>query len=738
MCNSAFGVVMVLASFSPVSAQRIGTLSQQGNTEITIDPNPLDFGRVRLLTKVIDSFRVRTLQGSVTLLPDSENGAINVGFHLINLSKPNLSASTTIPVPVLFQPMTEGPALWSDTVRTKQGSSVIEVLKGVGVYPHIPDTNLNFGKVHVDSVSPLSTITIRNIGSDTTFIYSISKSGPNTGDFVLKLDTTPSRTNAVFLDTLGALASSWTYTAQFRPSSIGPETCFVQIEIGTGITIDTLTGIGAEPHIKVLPNTLDFGTINVPTLPGSRGDLLDSLRVGILNVGNMRGLLDSLTHSDTSHFHFAFKIPNEPRSYIKGDTLADADSILGWAYFSVDSVGDFYDTLSIVNDSRYKSIQVLAAHVRMGSPIFTPQETNLDTIRDCDSVIDTIVIHNPYELRITFDSIALKGNSGGFIPLLSKVRFPINIAAGESFPITVSYRFPADSLNGLQRMFLCLYERSGDAPERVDTALFTVFRLAQLIGTYAVPPTYTPSSSDEMPFRLPIYITGSWLHRPQLDSFMISIKLDNDLVQPIGVDRTGSITEKLQGETDSVTLNWDQATRTYTVTLYGEHLSLFQDTTNTLLITILARVLVSPDTLGRVSTQISTVEPTCAARYVTGVDTVLYANDCGDQEIRSIFTHVPIVFGIQPIYPDPVDANAGSVSLRFEAAANAQITWSLIDERGEVLSGGNNFVASKGFNTLQIPSKELPSTGIVFLRMLAQNPENGQMQEFSSKFVIAR
>jgi hypothetical protein len=117
---------------------------------------------------------------------------------------------------------------------------------------------------------------------------------------------------------------------------------------------------------------------------------------------------------------------------------------------------------------------------------------------------------------------------------------------------------------------------------------------------------------------------------------------------------------------------------------------------------------------------------------------VVYANDCGDQEIRSIFTHVPIVFGIEPIYPDPVDPNVGGVSLGFNAASTAQITWSLWDSRGEVFSAGNNFLARNGYNTLQIASEKLPSNGTVFLRMQVRNPSNDEIQEVSTKFVIAR
>ncbi len=713
----------------------------------TVFPPVLDFGRVRLTVKRDSFFTIRSTGGvnaAVTINPQDYSAAQPLGFTIdpILISAPYPPGAVKA-INVSFVPNAEGFVQYranvtSNAVPPNDKQSVL--IKGRGVFPRLAKANHDFGKVRVAKTSPIGTIAVPNVGTDTTDLFSISIVSGNAAAFKL-LDVIPVA-NPVFLDTAGVLRSQWSYHATFTPTKLGPDTAIVKIVGELQNIFDTLYGVGVEPYVIATPPVINFGTIMAPRLPTLLTDADTTRFNSITNTGSMQALIDSLQFTDTTDFHFAFRILNDPnRIFLHLDTLPEvtnSNTFAGTVHFSVRNIGDFYDTVGIVNDSRNQPVEYVVAKVRVDHADFGPRAYELGTITGCDSINSTITIRNPYGIPIIFDSISLSGNSGGFE--LEKFIFPIRIAARDSFHVNVSYQLPLDSLNGDQRMVLTLFGKSGgDAPSLIDTFVFHLVRKIQILNAFAIRPSFTPSAGDAMPFRLPIYLTGDWLHRAELDSFTVFIQFPNDVFEPVGIDRTNSISQRLASEPDNSALSWDPVSRIYTIRLVGQHLSKITDQSNTLLLTVLMKAFITPDTTSIVHTWLETAIRPCGFRFVKTPDTLYYANDCGDQTTRRFLQKQIPFFEVAAPHPNPADARSSDgIEVPFTAGRDILLSWNLTDIKGNMLGSSSGVHYAAGAQSFHIGAEKLKSSGAAFLHLEATDVLSGAKISASTKIDIVK
>ena len=711
----------------------------------TVTPKVLDFGRVRLGRHRDSSFVVQS-NGTATVQIDFQEYSLAraFGFYLDTVFRVSLDPGIPKTYSARFQPLAEGFVSYSALVSSNAyipalDSQYVRVV-GRGVFPRLMPVNYNFGKVRLSVTAPAVTIPVNNVGSDTSNVRAVSLVAGDVGDFSLTFDSLPT-VKRIWVDTLGVPGANWHYFAAFHPSRIGLEKAVVEIVTDTGSIFDTLSGTGAEPVIIAKPDTIDFGTTYAPLLGSPALDTDLTRPDTISNVGTFPGTVDSLKHTDLTDFSYQFKIPNDPsRSFINVDLLPDTltkNTFFGTAHFAVTQVGDFFDTIRVLNDSRSKPIQYAVAHVRAGHPKFDVKTFELGTIVSCDSVHASLTIHNPYRITLRFDSIAMSGNTGGFSR--ERVRFPINIAPGDSFHVNVTYQFPIDSLNGDQTLTLRLFEHSGDDPDLVDTFTFHLIRKIQLLNVFTIAPKFTPSAGDEFPFRLPIYLQGNWLNRPELDSFTVTLQFPNDVFEPIGIDRTNSLTALPIGIPDNSTLNWDPIAHTYTITLRGQNISQQIDKSDSLLLTVLAKAFVTPDTIAIIQTSVTTLAQPCGFRFAPVPDTLRYASECGDPTIRSIFKGETPLLRVDPAIPNPVTASNGiGVKIPITAGSDLVLSWTMTDLLGNTLRASLAIPTPKGSGLIEIPASALPASGPVFVRIEALDSHSGAKINASVRIAVTK
>jgi hypothetical protein len=717
---------------------------------IGVVPDTIDFGRVRVGRKRDSLFTITcTGNGPGADIFDTKIQAavLSTEFGAAPFGKQTLLTSQTYEDSVSFSPTTEGYksvlASVKNSVPTQQApNEPFVVLKGRGIQPHLASGNHNFGKIRVGRLSPSAQVLVSNVGTDTTSLVAIefykgaTPDYSDSNDFRITSDVDFS-TSTVKLDTLGGVNAVWQgLSATFTPSTTGPRQAIVRVKGANESKLDTLLGVGVEPYIIATPPLLEFGTITPQKLPSpvSEATLLDTIR----NTGSMQGILQKLIFTDkTNLFFFEYPVAS---SNLVNYTLFENNFIPGICHFYIQQPGEFWDTVRILNDSKNEPIEIAHAKVVVSHAEFDQSGPfDLGVITSCDPIVTTIQIHNPYvNFPLRFDSASLSGSSGGFTR--ENVAFPIHIPSGGTFPLKVSYQFPADSLNGTQRMVLYLYQYAGDVPDLVDSFVFVLERKAEIFTLSTVAPSFTPSAGDRDPFRLPIYLSGQWTNRKELDNFTLKLKFSNGTFQPIGLDRTGSLTVLKPGDPENMTFSWDEISHTYTIVATNQHISTLPDTTNRLLLTVLARAFVTTDTFATVSPMIDFVDQPCAFRFAKRGDSLFYANECGDEILRSEFLGRNPLLSVEAPRPDPIKAGDGQgLSVPFTAGQALMLKWTLADAGGNVLFTQDAYSVAKGKSSIEIPASLLKVSGTRFLRLEATGTDDpAKHGSLSTKFSITR
>jgi len=708
--------------------------------KIAVIPDTIDFGRVRLRQKRDSSFIIENTGTTQITLVDLAYGNSLFGTDFtadtVKSSLPTLILlpSSNIPDSVHFQPKKLGPQIgripifWTYPTAIDTLDTPVVILMGIGVEPNVASSGYDFGPLRVDSQSDTIHISITNRGTDTTAIDSVSivdssALGARGGDFTVNLDTLPPDGPRKLPIKLGYEGSdtSLHFTVSFQPRSLGAKMLIVRIHTIDGDTLyDTIRGSGVEPLVLVTPDTIDFGTIIVPMSKTPIGDTI--LPFTVSNTGTMKGFLDSLAYDTASHFTVTL---NQPSATLD-EPLDVGSSLTGTVRFHIVEEGDFLDTLFITNDTRYllypadsnyQPMIILKAKVRTG-PI-GPDSIFFDTITNCNLDSSLVLLANPYPVEERIDSITMLSDTAGFSlrQPYHNFRFPIFIPPDSSYPLLVYYEFPPDSLNGSQVLKMGLFQHllDGELPV-VDTVTAALLRKQRVFTLHALLPAYASSANDVSDLKLPITVQGPRAGVTELDSWTLSLHFSNDLFEPTGIDTTGALA--VPGDsTYTISKYWDQATRTYTITVTGSAVSDSAKIANDLLLAILMRAYLTTDTVVTVTPTFTWANHPCAYNLQSFTLSIPYADECGDPTIRAYMRGDKPFFTLIGVWPNPAD-HTGGVSVGYQAAQPSQVTSEVFSESGEEIGHAVTNVQA-GAGTLAVDADMLPHTGAAFIRIEA-------------------
>ena len=158
-------------------------------------------------------------------------------------------------------------------------------------------TSLNFGHQQVNTTSAVRTITLTNSGDAALTIYSISRSGPNRGDFA-QSNTCPSSSS-----TLLAAGASCFINVTFTPTATGSRSASVAITDNASGSPQSvaLSGSGTTASASVVslrPTSLSFENQQVNTTSAVR-------TVTLTNSGNAALTIESISRSGPNRGDFA-------------------------------------------------------------------------------------------------------------------------------------------------------------------------------------------------------------------------------------------------------------------------------------------------------------------------------------------------------------------------------------------------------------------------------------------------
>jgi hypothetical protein len=718
----------------------IELVGKGGLMSVDITPPIINFGRVRV-GKSVDSIYAVRFYGDdrlakIELLQRdfSELASEPLGFHIDDIESYFGEGGTAYTAGIVFTPMTEG---YRDTVmkvfavlpQNKDVSETLEVrLQGRGIEPNVVTQDRDYGEVRTGRETNFEDIEIRNIGSDTTFIRNIRFESGDVEHFALDPATLPG--DPIFLDTTDVSQSRYRFRAKFTPKDTGDKRVVVRIEtLDQEVIYSTLTGRGVEPYIIATPDTINFGTIVSPAWPAPAIDPVDTFR--ITNIGTYEAIVERLQQTTGGAKHFTLR-PIEPRTNVLNEPVAKKDFIDVEVTFDVNEVGEYSDVVSVLNDTKNQPIVVLLAKV-VADSVMVPPLVLFDTVRDCDPIIDSILIQNPNSVGIEIDSIRFVGQTAGF-SYAENFLFPIKIPAGGSYPLKIKYEFPRDSLSGDQKMTLKMYQMVGDQLVSFDVVLHIVRQIRTLVlETQA--PSFVPNASDTDPFRLPIRIVGDHFGLPELDNFDLVLRFNNELFIPTGYDLVGSLMENPQASGGFITTAWNEEEKTYTISANSMQVS---QRKGDLLITILMRARLTKDTTAIVIPELALTDRPCAYGVEKLGTDLYYADDCGDIRLRDILVNGNQTFSIRSAHPDPlVTVSSSAINFGYELATNAMLECEVIDATGRIIERLEPISAAAGEGTLVIPASKLDASGVYTLRVV-QRLSTGGTEVTTRNFRVVR
>ncbi|HYM20969.1 MAG TPA: choice-of-anchor D domain-containing protein [Candidatus Kapabacteria bacterium] len=714
----------------------INVYGQAAQGQLKLSVTSIDFAHVRIGLTPVLPFTISNIGGSALTIfnPDLAPYWTGTAFSMtkvISAKQTNvLDVGENVTIPVTFTPTAHQEYSLKLPINSDGGSDTVLIL-GRGVDYNIPTTLTNFGTLRIrpasywqkDTMSGWQLIQVKNTGDDTTSILSVSLSPipsdntSNLSDWELYADSLPSAVrNPWFLDTVLSSKNRniryyrVRFTPQLNPLDTGIRTMLVKIQapgVGSGVIrsyYDTLTGIGAEPYVIATPQIIDFGTYSNPT------QNLDTKFDTLINIGSFDGTIDSLRHNDTAFF----VVTSQTLPLPDNTPIAKQQQVHLQVDFKIKQVGDFYDTIYAYNDSRSEPVILIRAKVRTG--IDTLPQISLGTISNCTPIDTMLRIHNSTRVKIEIDSVLLSGDSGGFT-LPDRIILPIYIDADSEFDLHVRYIFPIDSLNGIQKAFIILKIPAVIGTQSIgyvyDTAYLTITRKVNQLDLVTQPPAYNPSAGDA-PFRLPVYLHGSRLGYGELDFDTVKIQFSNDLIAPIGIDRTGSLTEI--GATVPVQPNftWDPITRIFCIPMYNVGISQ-NASSNDLLFTVLCQAYLTPDTTVGASVAFGYYDKPCAFRVAPYSEEFTYADECGNRTIRDLLLGTKPSIVISEPYPNPVENGSDGVSIGYVSPMEYIMNWQVADAQGKTTMSQSGIHIKQGQGVLTIPPAAYQASGTYYV-----------------------
>jgi hypothetical protein len=697
----------------------IEVIGQGGLMTVEITPRVLDFGRVRLDQEATKSFSVlfggddnlATVRLLASTYPDLKNPKL--GFHIPDVPASEHGTGTAYTSSVRFKPLTEG---WRDTgftvyaalPQTQDISEKLNVrLIGRGVMPNVQTEDIAYGEVRVGKMTDYRDIEIRNLGSDSTKIMSIElESGME--DFTLDPASLPPVGH--ILDTTDVEGSRYRFRARFNPMTVGNKTARVKIKTLEQTLYSTLTGTGVEPYIIADPVYIDFGRIESPVFPNPVDNPTKTFK--ITNIGTYEAIVDKLIQTTEGTKNFVLK-PVTASQNINGEIVAKTASIDVDVTFLVSRVGEYFDTVSVLNDTRNQPLVILRGRV-VSDTVRTSADIDFDTVRDCAALIDSVTIYNDNSVGIVIDTIFFEGQSDGFdfagIPFYRK----INIEAGKSFTFPIQYVFPKDSLTGLQRAKLVLLQQVADETVRLEV-LLEVYRDIKTLSLMTVKPAYTPNATDARPFKLPITIVGDHEGLHEFDNFTLLLHFDNDLFEPVGIETIGTLTEIVPPSVSRIqAAPYDAVNRVYTIT--GTDLDVSKRKGD-LLLKVLVRAKLTVDTFATVTPELNLSERPCAYAVTKQGILLEYANDCGDELLRDKLVD-ELAFRVISVSPEPlVTSTSSATTMTYFIGYDAELEAEVLSASGAVVITLPVIQATKGTGTIVIPAEGLTASGLYVLRV---------------------
>jgi hypothetical protein len=433
------------------------TLTLSGNgtlPAVSLTPGSLSFGnqQVGTASAAKNVTLANTGTGPLTIAGISFGGSNPSDFGQSNtcpVSPATLASGSTCVISVIFGPTAAGPRSASLSVTDNaSGSPQSVTLTGTGLQPIVTlaPTSLAFSSQAVGTSSAAKTVTLKNTGTATLTLTSITITGANGSDF--------SQTN-----TCGgsvATGGKCAISVIFSPTANGSRSASLSIVDNAPGSPQTagLSGTGTGPAVKLAPASLTFSVQKVGTTSAVQ-------KVNLINSGSAALAITSvaITGNNAGDFSQTSSCPLSP------PTLASQASCTVSVTFDPTAGGTRSAAVS-VTDNASGSPQAVPLTGTGAAVQLSPASLNFGTIKvGKTSAARTVTLTNLGNTALSITSIMITGtNSGDFAQTNTCGG---SVGGGQSCSISVTF---TPSATGSRSASISITDSGGNSPQTVTLA----------------------------------------------------------------------------------------------------------------------------------------------------------------------------------------------------------------------------------------------------------------------------
>jgi hypothetical protein len=414
-------------------------------------------------------------------------------------------------------------------------------------------TSLTFATQKVNTTSGAQVINVRNTGSGTLTVSSVTLTGTNASNYA--------QTNNCTTVTAGSYCS---VTVTFTPSAAGTRTATVSVADNASGSPHTasLSGVGASAQVSVSPSSLSFGNQQQFTNSATQN-------VTITNTGSVYTVFASwsITSGSTNFSIAANTCPGGQPGLAPGNNC-----VIG-VRFNPQSVGALTGTLTVTDDSTTSphAVSLTGTGTSPPNPVasISPMTVSFGSLKlGTTSAGSTVTLTNTGNATLNITSIAVTGtNSGDFSQTNNCAS---TLTAGNSCQVTVRF---SPTVAGSRAASLSFTDNASGSPQTVT-----------LSGTGVAPTvTVSPSSINFGSVNLNTSSSPSTVTITNTSTVIVnvtSITISGDYSQTnncgssigVGANCTANVTftPTLTGtRTGTLTINDDATGNPHTVSLTG-------------------------------------------------------------------------------------------------------------------------------------------------------------------------
>ena len=418
------------ASNSPQKVALTGTGGSGSALTVTLSPNSLTFPSTSVgSTSSAQSFTLKnTGSASVTLNSVSITGNNASSFTQSSTNCPGtVAGGASCTIGIQFKPTAAGTltATWAITDSASNSPQKV-ALTGTGgsaLTVTLSPSSLSFPSTTVGSTSAAQSFTLKNTGSTSLTLNSVSISGNNASAF------TQSSTNCPGTVAAGA---SCTVAIQFKPTAAGTLTATWAITDNASNSPQkvALTGTGGSAlTVTLSPNSLTFPSTSVGSTSSAQSFTLK-------NTGSASVTLNSVSIAGNNSSAFTQSSTNCPGTVAAGASCTVA------IQFKPSAAGTLTATWAI-SDNASNSPQKVALTGTGGSAMtitLSPSSLSFPaTSVGSTSSAQSFTLKNAGSTSITLDNVSISGsNASAFTQ--SSTNCPGTVAAGASCTVSIVFK----------------------------------------------------------------------------------------------------------------------------------------------------------------------------------------------------------------------------------------------------------------------------------------------------------